>query len=364
MKVECVKETVQKAITIAEKISGRSLSLPILSCILLVVEDKQLKVKSTNLDLGVEFSVPSKIIEKGMVAVPSILLNNYLSSVQSRTVLFDVLDGVLRISSATGETKIKTLNHEDFPIIPKVPTSTSFELKSTDFISGIKAVWYAASPSSIKPELSSVYIYAYDGKLTFVATDSFRLAEKKISFKIDGTFPALLIPFKNIPEIIRCIESTNTIKIAITKNQISLSSDNFYLTSRVVEGVFPDYKQIIPKSSVTEAVILKEDAINALHLANIFTDKFNQVLFRIQPKAKVFELKSRNAETGESVEKVAAALTGADLEINFNHRYLIDAFQSINSDSVSFAFSGPQKPLVIRGVTDNSFLYLVMPMNR
>ncbi len=364
MKVECVKETVQKAISVAEKINGRNLSLPILSCVLLSVEDKQFKIRATNLDLGVEFVVPAKIIEKGTVAVPGVLLNNYLSGVQSRTITFELIEGTLQISSATGKTKIKVLNHEDFPIIPQVPTDLTFLLPSADLALGIKAVWYAASPSSIKPELSSVYIYAHDGHLVFVATDSFRLAEKKIPMKINKTFPPLLIPFKNIPEILRCIETIGSVTIAVTKNQISISADNFYLTSRVVEGLFPDYKQIIPKNAVTEATVLKEDIVNALHLANIFTDKFNQVSFGVHPKNKLFELKSRNAETGESVEKVHASLSGEDLDINFNYRYIADAFQSIQSDSVTFAFSGMQKPLIMRGTTDTSFLYLVMPMNR
>lgn len=364
MKIECLQEPLQKIISKADKITSRSGSLPILSCVLLSVKNNQLSVKATNLDLGVEFSLPVKATSGGDVAVPSAVLNSYLSSTQSRSITLEDKDGILTVTSSSGKTTIKTLPHDDFPIIPKVPKDTVFSVNADDFVSGLKAVWYAASPSSIKPELSSVYVHISDGKLVFVATDSFRLAEKQISSKIKGTFPSLLIPFKNTPEIIRSIEGTGIVEVGITKNQIAFWGENFYLTSRVVDGSFPDYKQIVPKGSSTEATILKEDLVNTLHLANIFTDKFNQVSFSINPKGKVFEIKSKNSERGESDERVSAALTGEDLDINFNYRYIADAFQSIHSDSVSLSFGGAQKPLVIRGISDNSFMYLVMPMNR
>jgi DNA polymerase-3 subunit beta len=364
MKIECPKDSLQKAVAIADKITGRNLSLPILSCILLSAKNKVLTVKATNLDLGVEFYIPVKVVTEGDVAIPSNIFSSYLSNSQSRSIVLEEKDGVLNVTSQNGKTSIKTQNHEDFPIIPRIPKDKKFDIQAADFISGMKAVWYAASPSSIKPELSSVYIYSNNNKLTFVATDSFRLAEKQLPVVIKGDFPPLLIPFKNIPEIIRTLENTGEVEIAITKNQISFSNQDFYLTSRVVEGMFPDYKQIIPKQTVTEATILKEDIMNTLHVSNIFTDKFNKISFSIQPKSKIFEIRSKNSDLGDSAEKVSAAITGDELDIDFNYRYLTDAFQSLHADSVSFAFSGLQKPLVIRGVGDQSFLYLVMPMNR
>ncbi len=364
MKIECVKESLQKIVSKADKITGRNLNLPILSTILLSVKNKQLCIKATNLDLGVEFFIPVKVFEDGEIAVPGALLNNYLSNLYSKNITLESKNGVLTIASLNGKTTIKSLPTSDFPIIPKIPKSVLFSINSDNFISGLKSVWYAASPSSIKPELSSVYIYPSQGRLLFVATDSFRLAEKQISSKVKDDFPPLLIPFKNIPEIIRCLEDSTTVDIAITKNQISFSDENFYLTSRVIDGIFPDYRQIIPKNPSTEAILLKEDIVNTLHLANIFTDKFSQISFSVRPKNKTFEIKSQNTDTGASVERVESALSGEDLEISFNYRYIADAFQSIHSDSVSFSFSGTQKALIIKGISDPSFMYLAMPMNR
>lgn len=364
MKIECVKDVLERAVIKADKITGRNLSLPVLNSILISIENKKVYIKATNLDLGIEIIVPAKIEGEGSVALPGAILRSYLSQIKSRTVILDFKNGIITITSDKGKTTLKTVNHEDFPIIPKLPNTSSFQINSNEFIDGLKSVWYTASPSSIKPELSSVYIYHSFGKLVFVATDSFRLAEKKISFTHKDEFPSILIPFKNIPEIIRSLEGLEKINILFTKNQIAFITESLYLTSRIVEGTFPDYKNIIPKEFTTEATLLKEDLIETLQVMHIFADKFNQVQLSLKPKEKYFEITSKNADLGEGSQRVDAALSGQNLDIAFNHRYISDVFQSISSDSVSLSFGGTQKPLLIRGVSDQSFVYIVMPMNR
>jgi DNA polymerase-3 subunit beta len=235
-------------------------------------------------------------------------------------------------------------------------------------------VWYASSVSDIKPELSSVYVYYHDGNAIFAATDSFRLAEKKILLKkekdttkgVEGTdLGQILIPFKNIPEIMRVLEGIDDdVTIEVGKNQIAFNYKGLYLFSRVIDGTFPDYKQIIPKETKTEAVLLKQDIINALKISHIFSDKFNQVHVKIFPKSGIFELRTNNKDIGETVYKLDGALTGEDIEMNFNYRYIADCFQSIEADSISLSLSGLNRPMVMRPAGDTSFTYLVMPMNR
>jgi DNA polymerase-3 subunit beta len=143
-----------------------------------------------------------------------------------------------------------------------------------------------------------------------------------------------------------------------------MSSDGVYLTSRVIDGVFPDYRQILPKEFKTEAVVLKQDLLSSLKLSNIFSDKFNQVNFSIKPKAKMFEISSINSDVGENKTNLDATMTGEDVELGFNFKYFLDCFQSINSDSISIKLNQSSKPMVISGVSDKSFTYLIMPMNR
>jgi DNA polymerase-3 subunit beta len=132
----------------------------------------------------------------------------------------------------------------------------------------------------------------------------------------------------------------------------------------VIDGEFPDYQQLIPQDFSTEAVILLDDLIKTFKVINIFSNKFNQVVFNIDPKKKLLEMSSKSDEVGENTNKLSAALSGEALKINFNYRYIIDSFQSILTDSVVLQFNGLDKPLIIRGVSDNQFLYLVMPMNK
>ena len=149
-----------------------------------------------------------------------------------------------------------------------------------------------------------------------------------------------------------------------SSSTVSFSSDNIYLTSRVIDGVFPDYRQIVPKKSETEAIVLRQDLLNALKLSNIFSDKFNQVNLKIAPPEKVFELSSANNDVGENKTFLDAALTGENVELGFNYKYFLDCFQSIVADSVSIKLSGSGSPILISPVSDPSFIYLIMPMNR
>jgi len=364
MKLECDIEKIKNAISQTERITGKNLTLPVLSSILFIASKKSLKLRATNLSLGIEIEIPAVVGKEGIVAVSGSVLTGIFSNIfQNEKISLEEKDGNLLIKAKKSQIKLKCQPNEDFPTIPQVEGNT-FEIDAKKLIDGIKSVYYSSSVSDIKPEISSVYFYSKDENLTFVSTDSFRLAEKKIKIKKLEEISGILIPFKNIPEILRVFgEISGEIKICFNKNQISFSSDNVYLTSRVIDGIFPDYTQIIPKEFKTECVVLKQDLLNALKLSNIFSDKFNQVNLSIKPKAKIFELSSQNNEVGENKTHLDAAISGEDVEVSFNYKYFIDCFQSINADSVSIKFS-PAKPIVVSGVSDNSFIYLIMPMNR
>ena len=365
MKLECSVEKIKNAISQTERITGKNLTLPVLNSILLIASKKSLKLRSTNLSLGVEIEIPAKIEKEGILAISGSTLNATFSSIfQNENVSLEEKDGNLLIKAKKSQTKLKSQPHDDFPTIPIV-TGVNFEIESKKLIEGIKSVYYSSAVSDIKPEISSVFIYTNNDDLVFVSTDSFRLAEKKIKVKGLEDISGLLIPFKNIPEILKVFgEFSGPIKVCFNKNQISFSSDNVYLTSRVIDGIFPDYRQIIPKESTTDAVILKQDLLNALKLSNIFSDKFNQISLKILPKEKVFELSSVNNDIGENKTSLDAVIHGEAIELGFNYKYFLDCLQSITTDSLSIKFSGTSRPMVISPISDPSFTYLIMPMNR
>ena len=365
MKIECSVEKIKNAVSQVERITGKNLTLPVLNSILLIATGKYLKLRSTNLSLGIEVEIGVKVEREGTVAISGSILNNIFSNVsQNENIYLESIDGNLLIKTKKSQIKLKCIPHEDFPTIPTV-IGTSYEIDSKKLIEGIKSVYYSSSVSDVKPEISSVFIYNDQTSLVFVSTDSFRLAEKKIKIKGLEETTHILVPFKNIGEILKIFgEFQGIIKVCFNKNQISFSSDDVYLTSRIIDGIFPDYRQIIPKNFTTDVVVLKQDLLNALKISNIFSDKFNQVNLKISSKEKIFELSSSNNDIGENKTYLDAVINGENIELSFNYKYFLDCFQSITTDSVSIKFSGSAKPIVISPISDPSFTYLIMPMNK
>ena len=365
MKLECGVEKLKNAVIQAERITGKNLTLPILNSILLIASGKSLKLRSTNLSLGLEIEIPAKIEKEGVAAVSGSILSGVFSNIfQNEAISIENADGNILIKTKRNKIRLKGGLSDDFPTIPAV-TGKTFEIESKKLIDGIKSVYYSSSVSDIKPEISSVYMYKNGDDLIFVSTDSFRLAEKKVKMKEMEDMYGIIIPFKNIPEILRVFgDFLGLVKVCFNKNQISFSFENTYLTSRVIDGIFPDYRQIIPSDFKTEATLLKQDLLNALKLSNIFSDKFNQIDLIISPKEKIFELSSQNNDIGENNTFVEAVLEGAKVELSFNYKYFLDCLQSINTDSLAVKIVDASHPILISPISDSSFTYLIMPMNK
>ncbi len=366
MKIECIKEKLIEGISKADRLTGKNLSLPILSCIDLRATKNSVIVRATNLDCGIEITIPAKVESEGEIAFQGGVLSSLLSGLpKEKNIILESKDGNVLISTSTNTTLIKTFSPDDFPTIPKLETTKIVEISPKVLVKGFKSVVYSASISTVKPELASVYVYKDGSDLVFVSTDSFRLAEKRVKIKDSLEFPSVIIPAKNVTDIIRTLENIqDDIRVLFDKNQIAFEAKDIYLMSRVIDATFPDYKQIIPKTFVTEVVVLKQDFVDSLKTSHVFSDKFNQVNMKVTPSKKSFVISTKNSDVGEYVNTLDSSVTGQDLDINFNHKYLADSFQSIDSDSLSISISGANKPLVMKGVSDKSFTYLVMPMNR
>jgi DNA polymerase III subunit beta len=366
MKVECIKDKLIEAITKAGRLTGKNLSLPILACVDLKADKNSITVRATNLDCGIEIKVPAKVDAPGEIAIQGGVLVSLLAGLpKEKNIILESKDGNVLIKTSSNNTLIKTYSPDDFPTIPKLDTHKTVEMNPKLLIKGFKSVVYSASLSTVKPELASVYVWKDNADLVFVSTDSFRLAEKKVKIKDTVDFPSVIIPAKNVLDIIHVLDNvTDDVKILFDKNQIAFETKDMYLMSRVIDATFPDYKQIMPKVFVTEVVVLKQDLVDSFKTSHVFSDKFNQVNIKALPSKKTFVISTKNSDVGEYTNALDTSVTGQDVDINFNHRYIADCFQSIDSDSVSISISGANKPLVMRGMSDKSFSYLVMPMNR
>ncbi len=368
MKLEVMKDRLKEAVIGAERITSKNASLAILNSVVIEAEGSVLTIKATNLETGIEVQVPAKIDKEGVVALNGQVLVNFLSNLyrEDKVVIEDAA-GNLHVTTSNGTALVKSFPADDFPSIPRVDDGFNFSLNGPELIESLKSVIYAAATSDIKPEISSVYVYFEAPAVFFVATDSFRLAEKKIitNSKIDGDFTPLIIPFKNATEIIRVFDGIDeVINIQANKHQLSIYTKSIHFTSRLIDSIYPDYRQIMPNTHTTEVILDKTDLINSLKLANVFSDRLNQVDFKIKPGEKIFEISSRNQDVGENSIAVKNESSGDEITASFNVKYIIDCFQSIHSDKVILRFNGSQKPMVISAAGNGNFTYLVMPVRR
>lgn len=365
MKVECSVEKIKNASLLAERITGKNLTLPALASILILATGKSIKIRATNLSLGIEVEIPAKIEKEGVVSIQGGVYTTLLSNLSGNgTVILEEINGNLQITSKTINATVKCTPHEDFPTLPVV-SGTEVVLPVGKLLEGLKSVMFAGAISDIKPEISAVYIYPDNDNIVFVATDSFRLAEKKIKVKQVQDFLPILIPIKNAVDIVRTLqEESGDITVVIGEHQAAFIHGGIYVTTRLINGNFPDYRQIIPKNTITSITVLKGDLERALRVSNIFSDKFNQITLSVNPSMKECILYSKNTDIGEQKSVLTAALTGNQMELSVNFKYLHDSFQSLIGDSVAIECAEPNRPIRIHSVGDTNFLYLVMPMSR
>ncbi len=367
MHINVEKEKLLQALEILARISAKHQTLPVLQCVLFSVNTEgQLTLRATNLELSAEVVLPGVVKSEGVHAVPGALLMQTVQLLNDRNVTLKSEGDMLVVESGKSRTTIKTLPSEEFPAIQQLSGNTQ-TLNGALFALGIKTAAFAASQSSIKPELGSVFIHQQkEHSLTFVATDSFRLIEKVVPQKGVTLETSLLVPFKNALEIARIIELVDEDpQMVVSENQLALRfAKGVYVATRLTEASFPDYQQIIPKEFKTNATVLRGDITHALKKTNIFTNAFLQVRATIDPKSNTVTFSSDNGELGKTEEGISATIEGEELALSFNQRYLNDPLGSFIDDSIVLRFAGVGRPMVMEGVAEKSLRYLVMPMNR
>ncbi|KKS15781.1 MAG: polymerase III subunit beta protein [Parcubacteria group bacterium GW2011_GWB1_41_6] len=362
MKLNCLNLHLKEALTLSEKIAGKNINLPILDAVLISAQNDKVVISATNLEHALEIQIPAKVKKEGKKAVPARVLSSLLSGLTEDNIELESQGDNLVVAVKNISSIIKGYPTDDFPIFPSIQKKYAFSLPSFDLIEGLKSVLHAVSLSDIKPEISSIFVSSEKNQpLIFAATDSFRLAERSLPGK-DSIFPRLLIPQRGAAEIIRIFDGKDAnIDFYADKNQLLLICGNIKFFSRLTEGSFPDYQQVVPSDFSTEILLDKDVFKNALRTAGVFSSRLNEVKIRAYPDDRLLEIETSNAELGEHTNHLPAEIKGESIESVFNHRYLLDGLQFIDSKKVALKFNGPEKPLLVKGEKDG-YYYLVMPM--
>jgi DNA polymerase-3 subunit beta len=363
MKLVCDKNDLHKFIGLAERNTSKSPTLPILSAISLKAAKNRLFISSTNLEVGFEANIPAKIEKDGEVVPPAKTFLSVLSSIPEEEIIIESKNNNLKIISKTSEINLKCYPLDEFPVIPKIKKENSFIISKEVIIEALKKTIPAAASNYNRPELASIYIFTQSKTtLTFVATDSFRLAEQKTNISCPGL--SVLLPQKSGQEVIRIFEEleSSDIEMVFNKNQILFQNKNISFISRLTEGKFPDYQNILPKSFLTQVIIDKNYLVNSIRAASVFSSRLSEVVLKANQKEGTLEIKAANNDTGEYNSLCAAKILGEDIETNFNYHYLLDAIHTIPNQKIFLGFNGPQKAILLKGFEDNLYLHLIMPM--
>ncbi len=371
MKIEILKENLKMGLSVVEKIVGKNLSLPILDNVLINTEDNFLILSSTDLETAIKIYILTRIIKKGKAVVPARLLSNFISSLPDEKISIEAKDQNIEVECKNFKTQIRGHNSEDFPIIPEFKDSEFLEVDNKKFCQGLSQVVDISSSSQTRPEISGIYFIFSKNLIKIVATDSFRLAEKSISLekpiKKDYSF---ILPQKPAREIINILEEKEgVLKIYFSPNQIlfefpmkETSHPLIQITSRLIEGEYPNYQEIIPKKFKTRVILKRDEFLNQIKTASLFSGKINEIKFNVNTTNKEVEIFAKDPDIGENKSTIMAKIEGDQIEASFNYKFLIDGLSKIKSSEIIFDLSEKEGPCILKPVGDMSYIYVVMPI--
>ncbi len=366
MNISIEKNEFYRAVNTASRFADKKGSaLPVLSSILIISGDDGIKMRATNLETGIDLKIKGTSISDGVVAIPAQILSQIASSFnQEGNITLEHLGDNISVSTNRGKSIIKTTQSEDFPSIPFPENpKNSLSLPGAILKTIFTSISSYASTSMVRPELSSIFITIEGDILTAVATDSFRLVEKKIPLQNKGIQGKFLIPAKNAIDIAQAIPDTE-VQMSFDDHQCAFVWETGTIVSRLTNATYPDYRQILPKDFIAEIVVLRKDFESAMKRTTIFSDAFQKVNLQINTKKNTLSFFAKNPDIGESSESIPGKVSGESIDLSFNHRYLSSFLSLTNAESISLKASGVGRPLIISGVGDTSLLCLISPMNQ
>ncbi|MFA6105600.1 MAG: DNA polymerase III subunit beta [Patescibacteria group bacterium] len=374
MKISCTKENLTQALTLVSGATGKNINLPILNNILIKVSENKTEFITTNLELAVIVVVRAKIEEIGSFTVPARTLTDIVNLLPNENIQFSVKDNELIVTCGKSSTKIKGTLADDFPIIPSLPTGKGYLLNAVSLKQGLSDVLSSAAKNDIRPELSGIFCYfdTNEKRVVLAATDSYRLAEKKIKLEQGDEELKIIIPAKSAQEINHLLNTTSeegekekNAKILVGDNQIVVSFNNAQIISRLVEGQYPDYTQIIPKDFNIIITADTEKFIKEMKAAGLFTTTgVNSIALNIKAKTGVVEISSVSSQTGEYKSELQTEIKGGDGTIMLNNRYVLDGLNNFNSAELQLKIINADSACVITPKGDESYLYIVMPIRQ
>jgi DNA polymerase III subunit beta len=366
MKLNVTQENLAKAVgTVGRIVSSRS-SLPVLSNILVSTDTNRLRLSATNLEIGVTYWIGCKVEQEGSVTAPARLFGEFVQNLPPGNLEIVANETNITITTPHYNSQINGISAEEFPLIPEVKSDPVVTLPAAIFRQALSEVVIAASADENRPVLAGVYMYIKEGNLILVTTDSYRLAERAVVLPKDHKGElSVVVPARTMQELVRILaDNDGEVKMYLADNQVMFQLDTIELVSRLIEGQFPNYRQIIPEEEKTVATLPTAELSRITKMANLFArENAGSIRIEVQAEGEI-RIMSSASQVGENTSSAECEVAGDDGEISLNARYLSDALAVIKTKQVSFAMSGKLNPCVLRPEGDGAddYLHIIMPL--
>lgn len=362
MKLTVTQENLNKALTVVARVAGSKTSLPILNNILLKTDSNRLLLAATNLEVAITEHIGAKVVSEGAITVPSRLMSEFIANLPKGNVDLKLDGSKLHISSGHYTSTINGLPADDFPALPDISEATELEISAQLMKRAIAQTVLTASRDDTRPVLTGVLCHSFEGALYFAATDGYRLAERKL-ISFDGEVSAL-IPASTLQDVVRVLpEGTETVTILIDATQVRFRMDDIEITSRLIEGNFPDYRQLIPKQTEIVAETNRDELTRITKIASLFArENGGSITIQTDSTKQTISIHSIASQLGENTSETEAQVE-QDGSVTLNSRYVIEALGCLDGQDVSFGFSGKLAPCVLKTQEKSpDYQHIIMPL--
>ncbi|MBI2485345.1 DNA polymerase III subunit beta [Candidatus Uhrbacteria bacterium] len=379
MKFSCTKDNIFQGLASVAHLSNKNVNLPILNNVLLRTKAGGVQLTTTNLEIAVHCQARGKVEQEGEFTVPSKLFFDYVNLLPNERVDMEVVGDQLSIICADNKTKMKGMGATEFPLIPPVSEATIFEVDASEFRAALSQTLFSVASNESRPELAGVLFRFKDhlagpNTLVLATTDSYRLSERVLVMdEVPGVEPTeVIVPARTLQEVGRIlglfrddVEGPARLKIALGEAQIVFRYGPVEITSRIIDGHYPDYRQIIPRQFKTETTLPREEFLKAIKTASLFsrTGLFD-VRLEFDPVSQMLTARSEDVARGENQAVCRTHMQGEGGEVTVNSRYLQEGLNAMDTPDVFVGFNDAMSPCLLRPAGKDGYLYLVMPIKQ
>lgn len=362
--ITCTKENLVTGLLRVSSVAGKNSQLPILQHILLQTKGGVLHLTSTDLELGIHTVVGGKTSGEGKVAVPAKSFLAYIQQLPPENpITLKATEKAVHVETSGFIAQFPIASADDFPLLPRGERKTTIMLPGEVFCRALQQVIFAAARDETRPEIRGVYVRIEDSHIRLAATDSFRLAEEVVSYN-GSSEDSFILPFSAAQEVIKLFAHEENVSIAPQENHILIYSDEIDLSSRLIDGSYPDYQQIIPKSSSITFTASASEMLRALKTVSVFLPRDSRrVELDVQPKKGIVVARVAGGGAGEGVVEVPIEGEGVDVSVLVNIQYLLEGLQHVPDGDCVIGLSGDTSPITIQpDKKNNRYVYVVMPI--